>query len=200
MDNTELIRHIKGGDRKAFDAFCSDHYAMCVSYARAFIPGEWAEDIVQDVFLSVWQNRTGIDENKSINGYLLRSVYNRCLNYIRRCELSGDFRDWNRMRIMSLSLQSADPYANSTLRKLYSRELGEVIAEAVEALPPRCREIFRLSYIEELSNKEIAEKLGISVSTVENQMSTALKRLRKSLSSEQYLFIISLLAIMKNFS
>lgn len=79
------------------------------------------------------------------------------------------------------------------MQKLYNDDLRASLDAAIESLPPKCREVFRLSYIEDLSNREIGEQLGISPRTVENHMYAALKQLRRKLSKEQLLLLLSLL-------
>ena len=89
-----------------------------------------------------------------------------------------------------------DSYApdnSPVVQKLYNDDLRASLDAAIESLPPKCREVFRLSYIEDLSNREIGEQLGISPRTVENHMYAALKQLRRKLSKEQLLLLLSLL-------
>ena len=85
------------------------------------------------------------------------------------------------------------PDNSPIIRKLYSDDLRASLDVAIESLPPKCREVFRLSYLEDLSNREISERLGISQSTVENHMYAALKQLRRKLSKEQLLLLLALL-------
>ena len=85
------------------------------------------------------------------------------------------------------------PDNSPIIRKLYSDDLRASLDAAIESLPPKCREVFKLSYLEDLSNREISERLGISQSTVENHMYSALKQLRQKLSKEQLLLLLALL-------
>ena len=155
-----------------------------ISYARSFLSEEWAEDVVQDVLYSLWNNRKTLNSNVPLRSYLLRSVYNRSLNYLRRENLSRKFREWNDSRINLLGLEAADPDKNPVIRKLFDGDLRKKITDAIDSLPTRSREVFILSYIEDVSNKEISARLGISLSTVENHMYSALKSLRSALSKD----------------
>ena len=92
MEKILLTTRIRNGDRKAFDELCGRYYAMLVSYARLFMKDDWAEDVVQDVFYNVWQNRAALDDSNSLYKYLLRSVYNRALNYLDKNRRAGDYR------------------------------------------------------------------------------------------------------------
>lgn len=184
MIERSLIDKIRKGDRKAFDTFCSKLYAGLVSYARMFLSPDWADDVVQDVLFTIWQKRAFLGDEFSPEKYLYRSVHNRALNFIKQQQHSDDFRDWNKDRILALTSSSTDVEKNSALQRLYDGDLRKRLNEAIAQLPPRQQEIFRLSYIEELTSKEISVQLGISSRTVEAHLYEALKGLRLSLSTE----------------
>lgn len=185
MAGNELLSEIKKGDRAAFDEFCRGELPVLSSYARAFLDEEWADDVVQDVLFSFWQNRGRINTDYPIRSYLLRSVYNRSMNYLRRQKLAADFREWNDMRIMELGLEGSDPDRNPVIRRLFDGDLRESLTKAIDSLPARCREVFIKSYIEDKTNKEISMEMDISLSTVENHMYKALKLLRLALSDDK---------------
>ncbi|WP_295939773.1 RNA polymerase sigma-70 factor [uncultured Alistipes sp.] len=193
MENLPLITRVRKGDRKAFDELCNRYYAMLVSYARLFLKDDWAEDVVQDVFYNVWQRRETLDDSNSLYKYLLRSVYNRSLNYLEKNKRATDYRSYYQNRIAAMGSSYYAPDSSPIIKKLYTDDLRASLDAAIESLPPKCREVFRLSYIEDLSNREISERLGISQSTVENHMYSALKQLRQKLSKEQLLLLLSLL-------
>ena len=181
-----LITRIKASDRTAFDELCRERYVPLISYARLFLSGldsSWAEDVVQDVLFGVWQNRRRLRDNDAeLHAYLLRSVYNRCVNYLRRARRLQMFNNEYEEKMLSVLGDCWSPDRNPVIASVFNADLRDIIAEAVGKLSPRCREVFTLSYIESLSNKEISERLGISLSTVENHMYIALKQLRMSLS------------------
>jgi len=183
-----LITQIKAGNKDAFNALCRERYASLISYARLFLSSmdrSWADDIVQDVFFGVWQNRKSLRDNDSeLQSYLLRSVYNRCVNYLKKARRTHILNDYYEERILSVMGDCWSPDRNPVMQSIFNADLRDILKEAVEKLPPRCREVFTLSYIENLSNKEISERLGISLSTVENHMYRALRQLRISLSRQ----------------
>lgn len=181
MTELELVRLIRKGDRKAFDILCREYYAAFISYARMFLPADGAEDVVQDVLLNVWSRRESLVEDRSLQGYILRSIYNAALNKLSKDKSAADYRQWYRTSIASLASHYCDPENNDSIRRLYTMDLKKKIDEAVMSLPPKCREVFKLSYIEHKSSKEIAEQLGVSTSTVSNHIYNALKLLRESL-------------------
>ena len=88
MPQTDIIARIREGDRETFNAFCRERYASLIAFARLFlsrINGTWADDVVQDVLFGLWQNRASLyDDGSSLQAYLLRSVYHRCLNYLKK--------------------------------------------------------------------------------------------------------------------
>lgn len=182
----ELITRIKTGDREAFDALCRERYVSLISYARLFLSGVdpvWAEDVVQDVLFGLWQNRRTLrDDPQELQSYLLRSVYNRCVNYLKRAKRIHMFNSHYEERMLTLLGDCWSPDRNPVISSVFNSDLRDIISDAVAQLPPRCREVFTLSYLDNLSNKEISERLGISLSTVENHMYIALKRLRASLA------------------
>ena len=83
-DNARLTAAIRDGSREAFDEMCGRYYAPLMAYARLFLKGNWAQDIVQDVFVNVWIRRETLDPRQSLYGYLLRSVYNQSVNYVNK--------------------------------------------------------------------------------------------------------------------
>lgn len=192
---TGLVRKIKDGDREAFDRFCLTLYPAMLSYAKVFLSDEGAEDIVQDVMLGVWRRREILDENYDPCIYIFRSIYNRSLNYLKREQLASDFRSWNERRIAMYEHETLDPDRNPVVRRLLDGDLKDSLLKAIDALPPKRQEIIRMHFVEEIPNKEIAKRLGISLSTVENHINAALKKMRATLSEEEFMLILLLLPI-----
>ena len=193
MDTDNILRKRQCGDRKAVDEVCRGELPVLSSYTRMFLNEKWADDVVQDVLFSFWKNRERINADHPVRSYLLRSVYNRSLNYIRREKLSQEFREWNDIRITELGLEGSDPEKNPVIRSLFDGDLRESLTEAIASLPPKCREVFIMSYLEDMSNKEISAKLDISLSTVENHMYKALKLLRSALSGDKLMLFYALI-------
>lgn len=193
MPQTDLIAGIRKGDRDAFDDLCREELPALMAYARAILPDEWADDAVQDVLYSFWKNREGIESGAQVRGYLMRSVYNRAMNYLRKENLQRQYREWNDVRIALLGMEGADPEQNPVMRNLFRGDLRKNLEDAIAGLPPKCREVFMLSYVEGLPNKDIGSRLGISLSTVENHIYTALRHLRTVLAKDKMLVILTLL-------
>lgn len=197
MEKDNLLTEIRNGNRAAFDELCREELPVLLSYA-VHLYDKWADDVVQDVLFSFWKNRESLKSDCAVRRYLLRSVYNRSLNYIRSEKLSQEFRAWNDLKITELGLEGSDLDKNPVIVKLMDNELRDTLTEAIASLPPKSREVFIMSYLDDMSNKEISAKLGISLSTVENRIYKALKLLRSSLSDEKSMLFIALLPYLTN--
>lgn len=168
-----------------FEALFREHYEGLGRYAFSFVKDQTAsEDIVQKLFVNIWEKRKELQIHE-IKSYLYRSVYNFSMNEIKRMKRNQFHSEINdRMEVFS-NLDS------SVL--LQEKELESKIELAIQSLPEKCGEVFRLSRFNELSYKEISEKLNISVKTVENHMGKALRILRVELReylSEIYVIIL----------
>ena len=131
---------------------------------------EAAKEIVQEAFINLWEKRESIDPEREVKSYLSSSVRNRCLNYLR---------DNKRFNGTLLSLGGLLPLpASEEYNQIEFRELSGQIHRAIEELPEKCREIFRLNRFEQMKYQQIADYLNISIKTVETQMSKALAHLR----------------------
>ena len=128
-----------------------------------------AREVVHKVFISLWEKREAIDLSISLKSYLFTSVHNRSLNVIR------DRKKFSSEEVPEIAVEW------DVSNQIESMELEEKINEAIKSLPEKCRQIFELSRFDGLKYSEIALQLGISVKTVENQMSKALKILRDKL-------------------
>lgn len=122
MEKENLLTEIRNGNRAAFDELCREELPVLLSYARAFLYDKWADDVVQDVLFSFWKNRESLKSDCAVRRYLLRSVYNRSLNYIRSENLSQEFRAWNDLKITKLGLEGCDPDKNPVIVKLMDNE------------------------------------------------------------------------------
>jgi RNA polymerase sigma-70 factor (ECF subfamily) len=131
------------------------------------------DDILQDVFLKIWHNRKSLAFTYSIKSYLYRAAINAALNYLEKSKRTVGMEDG----------EFAEPTAEGAEDALHLREVESRVQAAIDTLPPACKTIFVLSRYEEMSYKEIAESMQISVKTVENQMGKALRQLKQYLSA-----------------
>ena len=162
------------GDEAAFKTLFTGHYRGMYNYACIILKDEAeAEEIVQNVFVRLWEKQNSIQIETSLKAYLYRMVYNDCMNHIKH-------------RAVVLKFQKEKTYVMKNERdnsedKIASTQLNEHLSNALRELPEQCRTIFQLSRFEDLKYREIAVQLGISEKTVENQMGKALKLLRMKL-------------------
>jgi RNA polymerase sigma-70 factor (ECF subfamily) len=133
-----------------------------------------AEDIVQEVFIKLWENRHHLQEDRSLKSYLYTIANNLALNYIRHSKVAMKFQQ------AQIEESSSDESPQTELEK---KEFHDKLLECVAALPEKPRLVFMMSRMEDLSYQEIAERLDISVKTVESHIGHALKTLRKSLQT-----------------
>ena len=159
----------------------NDYYTeLCRKAYRIVNNKEISEDIVQDVFFKLWDKRNKIVITKSLGTYLNRMVFNESISFLRKNKSFLEFSD---------EIEQTATNTESD-NKIEHDELKSIINSAINELPARCKTIFLLSRIDELTYKQIAEQLEISVKTVENQMGKALKILRKTLRYDYLLFLI----------
>lgn len=168
-----MIELLKNNEEQAISLIFKEHYAyLCQAIIRIIKDPYVTEDLAQDVFHDLWKRRENLQISTSIKAYLRRAGVNKTLNYIRDKKVKWDDED---------KLPSIAASAPSASDNLETQDLQKLIDQTIDALPERCRLVFTLSRFEELSYKEIAASLDISVKTVENQMSKALKILREAL-------------------
>lgn len=161
-------------NRSEFETLFNDHYSRLCSYAYNFLKEEeGSEEVVQEVFFKLWINRTDIQIQSSMESYLYRSVRNASLNLIKHISIREKYKEHNQKEIEYAENIDKDP--------MNASELELKIRASIDLLPEQRRKIFLLSRYEQLKYKEIAEQLGISVKTVENQMGKALQFLRNEL-------------------
>ena len=181
MDNHN--KHIgKTLDKKGLETLFREYFAPLNLFARKYIYDvDESKEIVQDVFVTLWKRREEMDMSRSMKSYLFTSVHNRCLNYIR-----------DQKKIVQIPIEEMDlnRYVESRDFLVEEENLAE-INRAFDGLPDKCRKIFMMSRFDGKKYREIAEELGISIKTVETQMSRALKHMKEKLI--HYLSIIMFL-------
>lgn len=139
-----------------------------------------AEDIVQDTFVQLWELRENFDFDRSVKTWLYQTVHNKCINYLKHLQVEGKFREITQLKIREAELYNTE--ISDEQPDLYTdEEYSKRLKIAIEGLPERCRKTFLLSRQSELSNRQIAEEMNITVKAVERNMTRALAFLRESL-------------------
>lgn len=174
-------------DEKVEILFRTYYPSLCKSLYRILKDVSLAEDIVQEVFLKVWDKRANLELNEAFQAYLYRSCYNTALNFLKKQKSFYELSD------IPVEV-CGDDGAEKTL--LFLETEAKILA-SIETLPPKTKSVFSLSRFEELSYKEIAERLNISLKSVEKHMGIALQRLRDQL--KEYLLGLLLLLFVQLF-
>lgn len=173
IEYEDVIRLIEGDE----DAFCllySRYKDRLLFFALRFLKSEeLAEDVLQDVFTNVWLGRKLINPDVPFSSYLYLLVKHRALNELRSMERQQILRD--------CILENSIDYSDITKNEILSEDLKNVLKKALAAMTPRQKEVFRLSREGQLSYKEISEKLGISVNTVHEHITSSLQVIRQFL-------------------
>jgi RNA polymerase sigma-70 factor (ECF subfamily) len=175
-DEPSWARRVRAGDVAALEEAFRACYANMCGFVRAQVASaDTAEDLVQDVFMRVWQTRNRLDPNGSLRSLLYRAAHNAALNFLKHRNVESRWLHTATTSTAGLAVGGDDPAA--------FKELAGAVDHALAALPERCRLIFIMSRQQGLSYAEIAETLDLSVKTVETQMGRALKALRSALSA-----------------
>ena len=186
FNNDELkyiVKKLKKGDKKALDKLFTVFYPKLYLFSKSFLKiDDDINDILQEVFITIWVKRKAIKNHENFEAYLFTITKNRLISYFRDKSRSKEFIQRWKMHVVSNE--------SPLVPDVEFNDLSEKSASIVEQLPQRRKQIYKLSRENGLSYKEIALKLGISVKTVEDHMSHALRFLRSNLKKYD---IISLL-------
>lgn len=175
ISDADLILSLKEGDMKAFNKIFDRYGKRLYHFSLGYLKSSAnAEEIVQDVFLKIWSNREELSVQKSFESYLFTIAKNGILNTIRKSNSEQTYLNYAKLH----------PGKNILVdEELDFKELEKSYKQSIEMLSPRRKEIYLLSREQSLSNAEIAEKMNISIKTVENQMTSAISEIRKNLRS-----------------
>ena len=170
------IKGLRSGKESAYEQLFAEYYRPLSLFAVRFVNDlETAKEIVQDLFVALYENRKSLLITTSLKSYLYQSVRNRCLNHLKHIQV-----DRKHLENLKVNQESSEDL-EATIEK---GELEARIFQIVSDLSPRCQDIFRRSRVNGMKNSEIAEHLDISIRTVETQISNALKVLREKLGKD----------------
>jgi RNA polymerase sigma-70 factor (ECF subfamily) len=170
-DDIILLNHIKKGDKQAFKEIFETYFTSLCRFMHVYISDKSiVEELALDIFTYLWTNRATLTIQISFKAYLFQAARNKCLNVLRA-------RKHQVISIDEIEYDPEDLHSSS----LESEELYLLIQEAVMALPEKCRKVFHLSRMENLTNQEISTRLNISLKTVEAQITKALKLIKEFL-------------------
>lgn len=182
LSETEILQEIQAGNQTVFEQVFHQYYAVLCRFSLQYLPDpEDAREVVQELFLTLWEKREQVEISSSLKSYLYQSTRNKCLNHLKHLKVRDNYADHAKAFFARSSEGDAASYA----------ELEGRVTQVIAGLPERCREIFELSRYEGLKYREIADLLHISPKTVEVQMVKALKTLREQL--KDYLVVVLIL-------
>ncbi len=177
MKERDLILNVKQGDKAAFSLFYTRHWAQVYRFARLYISSEAdVEEVVQEVFIRLWERHSLLDEEQEPNGFLFIMTRNIVFNRFRK-----SFNEQYLMETISSAWEVLDGTAGEEVE---TEDLRQYVQGVVDMLPARQRQVYHLSRNEGMSYKEIAAKLEITPKTVERHINEVLKRLRRELEAD----------------
>ncbi|MFW5877474.1 MAG: RNA polymerase sigma-70 factor [bacterium] len=175
IQEISLLSALQRGDEEAFNFFFQRYNSILYSYAfKVMNDSEEAKEVVQNVFLRLWEKREKISIDRSVRSYLLRCIYNECFNVIKHRKIRFRAMDALKNDLLRTSGENKINFCGNF-------ELYELVRETVNTLPPRRKKVFVLSRYQQLKNREIAEEMNISSKTVENHITKAIKIFRVAL-------------------
>ena len=174
---------------KDFRTYFRDLYPQLARYAARLLGDSDVDDVLQGSFLELWNRRTDILEPAHVKSFVYRSVYTHALNVIKHRQVVRKYSDAV-IEMENRRLDSLDPNNSEVLQKLRNDELQQRIDLAINELPPKSRQVFVMSYLHGLKNKEIAEVMNVSVRTVDAHIYNALRQLRSKLDKNSILGLL----------
>lgn len=181
-----IFQRMVDGDKRAFRFFFDKYYTDLCNFIHLYTnDSEIAQELVQDIYVYLWENREKITIRSSVKSYLYSASKNKSLNYIRNEKI--------KLRLFKNYKEQQTDSGQPDESYLDTSQLQEILKKSIASLPERCREIYVLSREEELTHKEIAERLNLSPKSVENQIGIALKKMREQLQpfyEKIFLFIL----------
>lgn len=185
LQEQAIWKNIQQKDIVTFERYYKEHYKSFFLMACKYLKDtSIAEEIVNDVFLKIWEEGDKIKIDTSLKSYIYKAVINRCINVLHKNK---------RESALEVDLSNI-PDESYELRQIEENELRMKLYAAIDQLPEQCRKVFEMSRFEEMKQQEIADKLGISIKTVKNHITIALKQLSISVAN----FSILLFLFIKN--
>lgn len=179
MNDLEAVKALKKGDKLAFRYHFDQYYDRLVAYITTYSHNKaLSEDIVQQAFINLWNDRSKLDESRSPKGYLYAITYNRYIDTVKKSKKREKLLD----QVWERALRDRIEEDTETLEKRIQK-----MKNVIESLPPKCKEIIQMNKVQGIKYKEIAEQLGISVKTVESQMRIAFTKIREAFENNNLL-------------
>ena len=188
----QILSDLRNSDRHAFQSLFRYYYPRLKAYAATMVDDSVAEDLVQDLFLYVWEHREDLIMGASFQSYLFQGIYTRCIDHFRKhasfspCDMAV-YEEY--LTEQAAFLQNDD----EAWEELYAKDFYQQLYELLKEIPQQRREVFFLAYLDGQKTKEIADQLDMPVRTVESHLHLTLKFLKKHLSKKDFFFMVSVL-------
>ena len=175
----EFFSKIVSGDEPSFTLLYRSFYSKLYYFSYQYlIDREASKDVVQEVFTELWDHKDSLNEKTNLQAWLYTVAKNKSLKYIEKLQSQNNYSEYIKYRQLDVNYKALSELDTG---KLAYEELDNIIQEALNKLSPVCRKVFEMSRFEELSNKEIAHDLNLSIKTIESHISKALRLLRVEL-------------------
>jgi RNA polymerase sigma-70 factor (ECF subfamily) len=196
-EDETIYKAIRKGNVKAFESFYQKYQPRLFAYGIGILNDEnTTKDLVQDAFISFWENREHILTDYSVTAYLFKIFHGKCNKYLRMKSIVTNFSHLSELKLQEIEISYYNPDDN-LLGSIFMHDVEALYEKALNKLPEQCREIFVLSKQEDMKSAEIAIKLGISVRTVENQIYRGIRIVREEMK-EYALPVVMLLMMVKD--
>lgn len=188
----QILSDLRNSDRHAFQSLFRYYYPRLKAYAATMVDDSVAEDLVQDLFLYVWEHREDLIMGASFQSYLFQGIYTRCIDHFRKhasfspCDMAV-YEEY--LTEQAAFLQNDD----EAWEELYAKDFYQQLYELLKEIPQQRRGVFFLAYLDGKKTKEIADQLDMPVRTVESHLHLTLKFLKKHLSKKDFFFMVSVL-------
>jgi RNA polymerase sigma-70 factor (ECF subfamily) len=180
-EDQSILEKILAGDKEGFRILFDRYYKRLYLYASSYLDDQFiAEDVIQEIFISLWENRNNLEISSSLSSYLFSAVHHRCIHYLRRLKTRNLHRQREilRLREAEILLENSN---DSVFSEIDTYEIRRIIKQVTDSLPEKTQQIFRLSRTGRLTNAEISRHLDIHIKTVEYHITKALKAFRDTL-------------------
>ena len=176
-----MYKAIRKGDVKAFERFYRKYQPRLFVYGIGILNDEdTTKDLVQEAFITFWQNTDHILTDYSVTAYLFKIFHSKCIKHLRMMAIETNFSHLSELKMQEIEISYYNP-DNNIMGSIFMHDVEKLYEKAISKLPEKCKEIFILSNQEELRSSEIAIKLGISVRTVENLIYKAIRIVREEM-------------------
>jgi RNA polymerase sigma-70 factor, ECF subfamily len=179
LDDSVLVTRIRQNDKDAFKSLYNRYSKKIYFFSLKYLSNNIeAEELVQSVFISVWENRKSLDPSNYVKSYIYKAAVNHIYNYLKKKSIHD--------RFVEAQTSKDETHSNLTYEQVFFNDLEKLINSIVSTLPSQQQKIFQLNRDENLTHMEIASKLDLSVRTVENQMYRAVKTIREVLKEKYF--------------